>query len=1201
METKVLNCFNILLLFVFLFFSFLNINLTNETITDIQHVDMNDSSKNSKSQIDGISNINTNQSIQSKRQINLVKCSEDKESQSDVSLPGRSKQQAHFTKHSEDLKSPPENVSSPRKSKRQENLKKHSEDKESHPENVSFARGSTQLAINTKHPEDQASHRENVSSQRKSKHSEDKEFHHQNVLSQRKSKQDANIAKYSEDKESHLKNASSPRRSQLHESLTPSDLTKESNKIVTGDIYVENTQEELYAPQHEEDMEVQMIPESVDDIVHTDDVIDDMTDKRTDDVVINKNTQNDTLTTIDSPVQTLESDTVLNDTLEDNLSHNRRSGDSTDLIQEDRTNIVREKLTDESSNVEKESTGLIEGETQSTVSTIDESLDSNNPVRKSRRKLRARKIKSQDTNTSDVIKVPMITEQSQISANDKLKIKNVENVSDICSISQESVSILIPVDSVIHEGGDNLKTRKSKGKYIQNEVEGNVKDIRGDNYKTSKSKGRNIQNEVGVNVKDINSCFDMKINSVSLELIPGTDSESVVEDMLWNKSKETVDKYQNSNDGRAEIEKCTINESERVQITRRVRNSLSESNTSQNRDKSYRYKGRENKNKNSPKTHEIYHNSDVEYISQSNMSDMKPIILSGSCEINTVQDFVEETINNDIEVVRETMETDDDKSQYVNAGNLHMECDDNLKKLNQNKVNDNKEKIIMSSQPSIDVGLTPTLVSQNTLKLRNLAEKKGKYAESEIQLAYEQAKKNYNKSEKFDSRKKLKEKNCSPEDIFEMDSEYLSTCSSSLSIPQNQEGLICVELESPESTLQPVDGINTLLESSSCYEDQEVKTMDKSEVKFTETEKANENGSEGLKNKKGEHLSDSDIDSSQDKQAKRISGKRTVRGIAKKRCSLNSQNNKSSTEAPLMEVDNEIENRENQVESPCRSVANSNKNLYNSGQATQNNKQEILHKKAHHGPKTSPTFAYSPKKSKKVKQVKINFHKKSEDVSNMRSKLSGQRSDSVIMVYEECSDSDIPIVTENRFENLLKDNIADTEISDDDELREAIGEDKLNFSGDLTLIGEMRDEDVQCFPYVDSKDKSKINYTQIQKGQSKSVKHFKDQDKSRSKPDIDHDGAVEFSTQGKQNIVIEEMKASPKRYNNNGEVEVDVTDDDCIGFNSEPSSSLPDIIGEDGEHHRQNVCKQSHLFYCLFIFMCKQIQSLNKILISVQN
>jgi hypothetical protein len=65
------------------------------------------------------------------------------------------------------------------------------------------------------------------------------------------------------------------------------------------------------------------------------------------------------------------------------------------------------------------------------------------------------------------------------------------------------------------------------------------------------------------------------------------------------------------------------------------------------------------------------------------------------------------------------------------------------------------------------------------------------------------------------------------------------------------------------------------------------------------------------------------IDSSQDKKAKRISGKRTVRGIAKKRRNLNSQNNKSPAEAPLIEVDNEIENRENQIKSPCRSVANS--------------------------------------------------------------------------------------------------------------------------------------------------------------------------------------------------------------------------------------------------------------------------------------
>jgi hypothetical protein len=1170
MEAKVLNCFNILFFFILL----LNINLPNETITDIQHVDMIDSSTKSKSQIDGISNTKQSgdQSIQSKQQINLVKRSEDKESHSNVPSPRRSKQQANLTKHSEDLESHPENLSSPRETKQQANLTKHSEDKESHPKNVS-----SQEQANL------------------TKHSKDQKFHHKNVSSRRKSKQEANLAKHSEDKESHLKNASSPRISQLYESLTQSDITKESKKIVNGDVYVENTQEELYTPQqkHEEDMEVHVIPESVDD------VIDEMTEKCTDDVVINKNTQNDTLTTIDSPVKFLESDTVLNDTLEDNLSHNHRSGVQKYLVQEDRTNIVRDKGSD----YKKESTGLTQSETQSTVSTIDESLDSNNPVRKSRRKLRARKIKSQDTNTSDVIRVPTVTEQIQISVVDKLKIKNVENVNDTCSTSQESVSILIPVDNVTNERGDNLKTSKSKGKYIQNEVEGNI--------------------------KDINSGFDMKINSASLELIPGTDSESFVECMLGNEPKETVDKNQNSNNDRKEIEKCTIHESESEQIKRRVRNSLSPSNTSQNGDKSNTYRRRENKNKNSPKTHEIYHDADVEYISQSNMSEMKPIILSGSCEIDTVQDFVEETISNDIEIVRETMETDDDKSQYVNAGNLHTESDDHLKKLIQNKVNNNKEKIIMSSQPSIDVGLTPTLVSQNTLKLRNLAEKKRKSAEREIQLAYEQAKENDNKSEKFYSRRKLKEKNCSPEDIFEMDSEFLSTGSSSHSIPQNQEGLICVDLESPEST--PVDGINenTVLENRSCYEDQEVKTMDKHEVKFTEKEKSNENEPKGLKKKKGEHLPDSDIDSSQDKKAKRISGKRTVRGIAKKRRNLNSQNNKSPAEAPLIEVDNEIENRENQIESPCRSVANRqkdvNKNQYTSGQATQNNKQEILDKKALHGPKTSPTFAYSPKKYKKVKQVKINFHKKSEDVSNMRSKLSGQRSDSVIIVDEGCSDSDIPIVTENRFENLLKDNIADTEISDDDdddELRETIRADKLNFSDDLTLIDEMRDEDVRCFPYVDSKDKSKINYTQIEKGQSKSedvrcfpyvdskdnlkinytqiekgqsksVKHFKDQYKSRSNPDIDHDGAVEFSTQGKQNIVLEEIKASPKRYNNNGEVEVDMTDDDDIGFNSEPSSSLPDIIGEDGDHLRQNVCKKSHLFYCLFIFMCKQIQNIN--------
>ena len=1171
MEAKVLNCFNILVFFILL----LNINLPNETITDIQHVDMIVSSTKSKSQIDGISNTKQSgdQSIQSKQQINLVKRSEDKESHSNVPSPRRSKQQANLTKHSEDLESHPENLSSPRETKQQANLTKHSEDKESHPKNVS-----SQEQANL------------------TKHSKDQKFHHKNVSSRRKSKQEANLAKHSEDKESHLKNASSPRISQLYESLTQSDITKESKKIVNGDVYVENTQEELYTPQqkHEEDMEVHVIPESVDD------VIDEMTEKCTDDVVINKNTQNDTLTTIDSPVKFLESDTVLNDTLEDNLSHNHRSGVQKYLVQEDRTNIVRDKGSD----YKKESTGLTQSETQSTVSTIDESLDSNNPVRKSRRKLRARKIKSQDTNTSDVIRVPTVTEQIQISVVDKLKIKNVENVNDTCSTSQESVSILIPVDNVTNERGDNLKTSKSKGKYIQNEVEGNI--------------------------KDINSGFDMKINSASLELIPGTDSESFVECMLGNEPKETVDKNQNSNNDREEIEKCTIHESESEQIKRRVRNSLSPSNTSQNGDKSNTYRRRENKNKNSPKTHEIYHDADVEYISQSNMSEMKPIILSGSCEIDTVQDFVEETISNDIEIVRETMETDDDKSQYVNAGNLHTESDDHLKKLIQNKVNNNKEKIIMSSQPSIDVGLTPTLVSQNTLKLRNLAEKKRKSAEREIQLAYEQAKENDNKSEKFYSRRKLKEKNCSPEDIFEMDSEFLSTGSSSHSIPQNQEGLICVDLESPEST--PVDGINenTVLENRSCYEDQEVKTMDKHEVKFTEKEKSNENEPKGLKKKKGEHLPDSDIDSSQDKKAKRISGKRTVRGIAKKRRkNLNSQNNKSPAEAPLIEVDNEIENRENQIESPCRSVANRqkdvNKNQYTSGQATQNNKQEILDKKALHGPKTSPTFAYSPKKYKKVKQVKINFHKKSEDVSNMRSKLSGQRSDSVIIVDEGCSDSDIPIVTENRFENLLKDNIADTEISDDDdddELRETIRADKLNFSDDLTLIDEMRDEDVRCFPYVDSKDKSKINYTQtekgqsksedvrcfpyvdskdnlkinytqIEKGQSKSVKHFKDQYKSRSNPDIDHDGAVEFSTQGKQNIVLEEIKASPKRYNNNGEVEVDMTDDDDIGFNSEPSSSLPDIIGEDGDHLRQNVCKKSHLFYCLFIFMCKQIQNIN--------
>jgi hypothetical protein len=47
------------------------------------------------------------------------------------------------------------------------------------------------------------------------------------------------------------------------------DIIKESKKIVNGDVYVENTQEELYTPQqkHVEDMEVHVIPESVDDVI----------------------------------------------------------------------------------------------------------------------------------------------------------------------------------------------------------------------------------------------------------------------------------------------------------------------------------------------------------------------------------------------------------------------------------------------------------------------------------------------------------------------------------------------------------------------------------------------------------------------------------------------------------------------------------------------------------------------------------------------------------------------------------------------------------------------------------------------------------------------------------------------------------------------------------------------------------------------
>ncbi|XP_052094994.1 breast cancer type 1 susceptibility protein homolog [Mytilus californianus] len=892
----------------------------------------------------------------------------------------------------------------------------------------------------------------------------------------------------------------SPNRSQLVENL--SENTDESVPIIDRNIYVENTQENVDGMQLEneiETMEVQVIPESVDDII------------------------------MDAKLEPEPAEMLPPSQNQSSQNNGMHSEDQKLNYEKVLTKQKQKKNMYQSLNV-TENNKSPEISSQSTVSTVNETVDSDVPVRKSRSKLRSRKVKSQCSDASNCpIEIQSVVEETPVSNNCQSQLKNVDTLSD--TTSQQSVSILLPLGK-----GDNFNPTGSSesGETVdQTNIKSHIK-------KTEKN---SYSNEI-----DIDSC---------IEMIPATESDS-----MMSLSDHTIKSGKHQ--------------------------SQSSSSASQKRRISTR-----NSEVKSRKMQEIFPDSDVEIISQPHIPAHlmgTPIVLSGTqtCNEEALEGKVslerksaEKNCSNNVEKVLMTVDSRGDSST----------CE--FEHVDQNKSEEKvKEKEIQQGYLNLDTDdtLPPTLVSQKSLNIRNSAEKKRR--SEERQLAYQETKEGRTAKNKLETTE-----SCSPEDIFMMDSEIQSNYSPSL--PQNQEGLICLDLEPSE-----------VLTSNLIVERASQKSLWKKNQGTQETENINKTGQfedkivvkplENIDKKKNDlltpqpeslqiisyidkesinqgnklqnHLSVPDKHILSPEKVKTCKGKRTVRGLARKRKRLNQQNNTFSESASedldkqkdLNESNNEISDRikdqtltskricsspkKLETTSPYRNVIKSPFSSHTDEKHTEltPTKKETMTAqenipKAH---KISPTFTFSPKKPKKAKAVKLSV---GTQRLSQKTELQGQNIE---------NDTDVIVhVKLNKFERLLRDNIADTEISEEEE-DEIIRQDKLNFSDDLTLLED------------DIGDKSKTLTLDLKNQEylSRKTKPFKDQETSSLVLEIDNipDSSTpltgkKISSQVKLNRSGQNLKM--KKY----EERKSVPDSDHVEYDVdiEASSPLPDIIGKD--------------------------------------
>ncbi|CAC5370359.1 BRCA1 [Mytilus coruscus] len=900
----------------------------------------------------------------------------------------------------------------------------------------------------------------------------------------------------------------SPNRSQLVENL--SENADESVPINNSNIYVENTQENVDGMQLENEMEtmdVQVIPESVDDIIMEAKLVPEPTEMLPPSQ--NQSSQN---YGIHSEDQKLNYEKVL-------------------------TKQKQKKNMYQSLNV-TENNESPEISSQSTVSTVNKIIDSDVPVRKSRSKLRSRKVKSQDSIASNCPReIQSVVEKTPVSNNCQSQLKNMDTLSD--TTSQQSVSILLPPGK-----GDNLnptgnsETRIAEGGETVDQA--------------------NIKNHM-IKKTEINSYSDEIDIGNSVEMIPATESDSML-----SLSDHTI------KSGKHLSQSSTL-----ASQKRRIRNSKEKSG----------------------KMQEIFPDSDVEIISQPYIPGHlmgTPIVLSGT------QTYNEETLEVKFSLEKKTAE-----KNYSNNGEKVLMTVDSERDstpsecehvVHQNKSEDKvKGKESQQGYLNLDTDdtLPPTLVSQKSLNIRNSAEKKRR--SEERQLACQETEEGRTAKTKLETTE-----SCSPEDIFMMDSEIQSNYSQSL--PQNQEGLICLDLEpsevlnsnliveraSQKSLLKKNQGTQETenINKTGQFEDKiVVKPLEKIDKKendlLTPPPESLQNISyidkESIKqgNKSQNHLSDPDKDILSPEKVKTCKGKRTVRGLARKRKSLNQQNNTISESASedldkqkdLNESNNEISDRikdqtltskrlcsspkKLETTSPYRNVIKSPFSSHTDMKYTEltPTKKETMTAQENipKAQKISPTFTFSPKKPKKAKAVKLNV---GTERLSQKTELQGQNIENV-----EDNDTDVIVhVKLNNFERLLRDNIADTEMSEEED--EIIRQDKLNFSDDLTLMED------------DIGDKSKTFTLDLknQKYLSRKNKPFKNQQTSSLLPEIDNipDSSTpltrtKISNQVKLNRSGQNFKM--KKYEERKTVRDSHHVDNDVDI--EASSPLPDIIGKD--------------------------------------
>ncbi|VDI18763.1 breast cancer type 1 susceptibility protein [Mytilus galloprovincialis] len=910
----------------------------------------------------------------------------------------------------------------------------------------------------------------------------------------------------------------SPNLSQFVENL--SENADESVRTNDSNIYVENTQEniDIQVENEIETMDIQVVPESVDDYI------------------------------MEAQIDPESAERL--PPLQNQSSQNNRmqSEDQKQINEKVLTKQKQKKNMIQNLNV-TESNESVEISSQSTVSTVNEIQDSDVPVRKSRSKLRSRKVKSQDS-PNYRIEIQSVVEDTPVSNNCQSQLKNMDVLSD--TTSQESVSILLPP-----EKGDHFNPLGSSATRI----------VESDETVDQANIKRHIIKKPKINSNSV----DIEIDS-SVEMIPATESDSMIS--LSNHSIKSG-KHQSQSSSSAIQKRRTSTRNSQVKMG---------------------------------KTQEMFPDSDVEIISQPHIPDHlmgTPIVVSGTqtCKDETLEgkvslekQFAEKSNSNNVEKVLMTTDLEQDSTP--------PECEHvEHKNKSEDKVNERE------SQPGYlnldtDDTLPPTLVSQKSLNIRKSAEKKRR--SEERQLACQNTEGDRTAKDKLETTE-----SCSPEDIFMMDSEKQSNYSQSL--PQNQEGIICLDLEPSEVLTSIVERSSqtSLLKKNQCT--QEIENFNKTGqfkdiivAKPEENIDKKENDPFTLKpeslqnissidkelidqeNKSQKHLSDPDKDILSPEKVKTVKGKRTVRGLARKRKSLNQQNNTCSESASeeldkqkdLYEINNEISEgirdqtltseNSNQVHitysspkksentSPYRNVIKSPyKNIIKSPHSPQTDQKntELTPTKSNtpkaqenipKAQKISPTFTFSPKKPKKAKDVKLNGGKQR---LSQKPELQSQNKENL-----EDSDTDVIVqVKQNNFERLLRDNIADTEISEEED--EIIRQDKLNFSDDLTLMED------------DIGDKSK-NHLDLknQEYQSRKSKPFEDQETAILLPEVDNipDSSTPLSRKTMSNQVklnrsgqnmkikkFEERKSVPD--SNDVEYDVDI----------EPSSPLPDLIGGD--------------------------------------